>query len=243
MSKPDFIITLSERTPGGSLRTSNLRRVRSKLMHQGFVVLPSDTCYSLAAYAAVDDTHKNINKILSRGNEPISLCAANFEEVLKWIDGSNYAALALLENFTPGPITVVCAPSESIRQHSRFFQNTIGDTKGEIGIRISDSVVERDVSATNENYLITTTAIRDPQTKRAVTDFGSALEIVEKGIAAFGGAGWGAIEGASFAKAHSTVVRASRDGTVHLIREGAIPFHEIEAASRITPSTHFDDWG
>lgn len=243
MSKPEFVIRKSDRTPAGSLRTSDVRRIRSKLMAQGFIVVPSDTCYSLAAYAAVDDTHKNINKILSRGNEPISVCAANIEEALKWIDGSNYAAISILEQFTPGPITLVCNPSEWAQGFSRFFSNTIGDKKGNIGIRISDSLIERDVAATSD-YLITTPAIRDPNNNHSiVTDFARALEIVESGIAAFGGAGWGAIEGDGFLQVHSTVVKANRDGTVHLIREGAIPLSEIEVAARIIPSTLFDDWG
>jgi len=241
MSKPEFVILSSERTPGGALHTAALRRIRSKLQSQGFILLPSDTCYSLAAYAAFDNTHRNINTILSRGDDPISLCAANYEEALRWIDARNYVAQALLEHFTPGPITVVCAPSASVRHRTRFFNNTIGDTQGQIGIRIPDSFVERDVSATNSNYLITTTAVRDPQTKAAVTSFEKALDIVQRGIAAFGGAGWGAIQGNGFSGSHSTVVIANRGG-VKLIRAGAIAFDDIKTAATIMPSTVHEDW-
>lgn len=243
MTKPEFVIRLSSRTAGGSLRTSDLRLIKSKLTAQGFVLLPSDTCYSLAAYAVYDDTHSNINKILSRGEEPISLCASNYEEALKWIDNSNHTAITLLEQFTPGPITVVCTTSDTVRQRVRFFRNAIAAKNGTIGMRISDSIVERQVSATNENYLITTTAVRDPASKRAITEFNKALEIVQRGIKAFGRAGWGAIEGGGFFERHSTVVEASREGRLQLIREGGIPFSKIEAASRIMPSTMYEDWG
>lgn len=242
MTNPDFIVKMSDRTLGGALRTSDLRKIKSKLDGRGFVLLPSDTCYSLAAYAAFDDTYGNINKILRRGKEPISLCASNYEEALKWVDRGSYAALAILENFTPGPITVVCAPSNSVLRKSRFFKNTIGDEECRIGMRISDSIVEREVSATSENYLITTVAVRDPKNNSVITDFERALEIVGAGIKAFGGAGWGAIEGRDFIGTHSTVVVAERNGAVKLIREGAISFREIEAASRMVPSTHYDEW-
>lgn len=242
MSEPDFVIPFSNRTRGGSLRTSDLRIVRSKLMAQGFALLPSDTCYSLAAYAAHDDTYANINKILSRDGSPISLCASDYETALKWIDNKNFVALTLLEQFTPGPITVVCSPSEALRPNSRFFEKTISATNNMIGIRIPDSVVERQVSATHDAYLITTVAVRNPTSKLVVTDFIEAVELVKRGIIAFGGAGWCAIEGGTFYDSHSTVVQANRNGA-QLIREGDIPFSKIESASKIMPSMAYEDWG
>ncbi len=66
MGKPDSIIKKIQRTDGKALPTSIIQQMRSKLLRGGFVLLPSDTCYSLGALAIDERSRKNINTILNR---------------------------------------------------------------------------------------------------------------------------------------------------------------------------------
>lgn len=211
-------------------------------MSQGFMLVPSDTCYSLATYAAFDTTFENVNKVLDRGAEPISLACSSYEEATSWM-AHNTAALAILQHFTPGPITMVVRASDRIREHASFFDRVINSQGQTIGLRVPDSVIERQVSETSDVYLTTTTAVIDPDTNAGVRDFQRAYDLVRSGIQRIGGAGWGAVEGRDFYARRSTVVKVNDDYSVEEIRAGDISMEDIRSVSEMMPSRYFDDWG
>ena len=86
------------------------------------------------AYAALENCEQNLNSILRRESDSISLCAADLCDALRWIDTDNHIAVSLLAHLTPAPLTVVCEASDLLVRKSRFFQKTLAAKNGEIGI-------------------------------------------------------------------------------------------------------------
>ena len=241
MSRPEFTFDRMHRTDGGALPTSLIQRVRSKLVRRGFVLLPSDTCYSLAALAADDATRRAVNAALGRRDYPISLAFSSYLAVQQLIDVDNTTAL-LLECFTPGPITLVCKAKSDVS--SDLLSGAVGSPDRTIGVRIPDSRIERDVAACT-SFPLMSVAVREPETGEAVQDFNRACQMVDSGTDRLGHIGWGALEGDGFYATHSTVVRVHGPEGIRLIREGDIPFDEIlRVGSSPNPSgLAMEDWG
>jgi L-threonylcarbamoyladenylate synthase len=241
MSAPDLIVARAQLTTQRALPTRLWQILRGKLLSRGIILLPSDTCYSLAALAVDTGAHDRICTILNRKKEPLSLAFHNMNSVEQWTKIS-IGLTALLERFTPGPITIVCDAGEKVPV--AFTTIGVGSSDRTIGVRIPDSYVERDLACATP-YLITTVAVRDPIDNSPIVDFGKALEIVGAGISRLKQPlGWAAIEGDTFSPKHSTVVRVTRaPPKVELIREGAVDFEQIRHAFAFLPARSFEDWG
>lgn len=219
-------------TSGGVLRTNNLRAIVEILVDRGgFALIPSDTCYSLAARPTGRTLSKRINRILDRKEEPISLAFDTSTLVSRWVEVSPDAK-RLLDNLTPGALTVVCPITELYEPAiAMIVDDVILAPDRTIGVRIPDSHVERQL-VTACNFPLTTVAVRDRE-KKAVTDFAQARQIVEQGLADCGETvPLAIVEGREpFSHAHSTVVRVP--GTAfgeryHVIRLGAISTRELD---------------
>lgn len=239
MSDPLFTIKLSETTRGGSLLSSSILHIRGVLLRGGFILLPSDTCYAIAALAKDKAMHDKINILLDRQKMPISLAFPNFQKVAKWAD-LNVVSAVLLETFTPGPITVVCKAKTIVPED--FTTRVIRSNDRTVGVRIPDSLIEREV-ANCTKYPVTTVAVRDPRSGDIVQDLDNAIEIVSRGMNKIGDHEWGAIEGREFYAKHSTVVRVTSGAQqLELIREGDIPFDDIKSVSKNLPIWAIEDW-
>jgi L-threonylcarbamoyladenylate synthase len=234
MSRPLFVIDKRRRTDGRNLPTFIVQQVRGTLLHRGFVLLPSDTCYSLGTLAFDENSRKNANAILGRKDEPISLAFSSYLQVQQFVKVGNTTA-ALLERFTPGPITIVCEARDNVSKE--FLEKTIGSLDRTIGVRIPDTRIERDIAGCTQ-YQLMTIAVRDLDTREPVRDFKRALEIVNLGIEKIGDVGWAAVEGSDrFHALHSTVVRVGGSDEVKLLREGDIPFTDIQKLARLSLAT------
>lgn len=173
----------------------------------------------------------------------MSLAFASYLEVQRYVH-LELLAQSILETFTPGPVTVVCAAhlsdnSPDMTIPDAFFAGIVGSDDRTIGVRIPDSLVERDIASAG-GYPITSVAIRDMD-GRPVRDFDEALGIVSDGVIRLGGAGWVAIQGDHFEHDLSTVVAVER-GKARQIRAGAISFEKIVALQDTIPIAAMDDW-
>jgi L-threonylcarbamoyladenylate synthase len=244
MSDPQPYINKNRRTDGWSLPTSVIQQVQSTLLHWGYVLLPSDTCYSLGALPIDKSVRNKVNAILGRKDEPISLAFSSYLQVQRFVEMNNTIAM-LLERFTPGPITIVCKANADVPKE--FTLHTIGSTDGTIGVRIPDSSIERDIAASTK-YPLMSIAVRDIETGEAIQDFKRAQDIVSLGIDKAGGAGWAAIEGdperdsEAFHASHSTVIRVVGLNKVELIREGHIAFTDIQEAIKTLSTWAVSEW-
>jgi L-threonylcarbamoyladenylate synthase len=244
MSSPNLIIKRSDRLQSGAILTSAMQQIKHTLLNRGFVLLPSDTGYSVAMLAIQRHVRSNINTLLNRSSDtPISLAFPNIAKVEKFVYLNNISA-SLLENFTPGPITVVCKVREELPVE--ITSAVAGSDNRTIGIRIPDSFIERDIASCTE-FPITTVAVRDPSDNKVVKDFEQAREIVTKGMEnedLRNNLIWGAaVEGESFYEAQSTVVYVTGDAEkLRLEREGDISFEKIQSALGSTPFWAIEEW-
>lgn len=232
MNEPGSIITISERTFSGSLPSYHIQRIARHLLNHGLVLLPSDSCYSLAALAVSRDMYRNINLLLNRNDLPISIAFPNYKKAEEYAN-LHVMAACLLQQFTPGLITVVCRASS--RMPKQFTEEVVRSNDGTVGVRIPDSIVEREVANCTQ-FPITTVAVRDEE-DNIVQNFEQAVDIVKRGMARLRAPiPWMAIEGAAFATEHSTVVRVNENaGRVDLLRPGAISFSAIQDALKNIP--------
>jgi L-threonylcarbamoyladenylate synthase len=232
MIEPRFLLDESDFTAGGNLKTVDEQRIYNVLMNFGLILLPSDTGYALAGIPAANDLYDKINAILNRDQEPLSLSFPNLFSVAEHASIDNTAA-NLLEQFTPGPLTLVCPRYEGgSRRKIAVQENTRSDDKT-IGIRIPDSIIERQVAAITP-YPITTAAVRD-ENKKIVQDFDLALKIVQEGVTKQKYPNWAVIKGkGNFLSEQSTVVildRVTRD--IFVKREGAIKAKDLHSVKNI----------
>ena len=175
MTEPAFVVGQGDRTPGGSLSGPVLEKVAELLYkRRGFVLLPSDTCYSIAALPLSAATRAGINTMLGRPDGiPLSLAFSGLPAADQYI-ADEAVAKALLKSFCPGPITVVCPGVQDVELLPMgFFDKANNVPDWTIGVRIPDCVIERQVSAATD-YPVTTVAVRSAGYADAIRDFDTA---------------------------------------------------------------------
>jgi len=226
---PKFIIGLSDRNSADVLSNAQLERIKEIIENGGTVLLPSDTCYSLAAKPSVG-MFKTLNRILDRENMSMSLTFSSMSEAKGCIDMNN-AVRDILEKFTPGPITVVCEAKKELRE---MFMRMANSNDGTVGVRIPTSQVERNVAGATINRFITTVPVKDEH-KIPVKNFQQAIKILTSSMKKNHFEDWAAVEGKddSFSNKLSTVVRVELMYEVSLIREGEIPMDNIRSVKNI----------
>ena len=99
------------------------------------IVIPTDTVYGIAADAFDADAVTALLAAKGRGREmppPVLISAATTLDALA-VDVPDYAR-ALVEEFWPGPLTVVCKQQASLRWD-------LGDARGTVAIRMPDHEV------------------------------------------------------------------------------------------------------
>lgn len=220
MCKPEFIIKKTDLTRNGALTTKSIQEIKRLLEDGGAVLLPSDTCYSLAVLPIDKNMRKLVNPILNREDIPISFAFPNLEKIGQYMN-LNPKLITLFENFTPGCITVVCEAKE------KLFADISRSQDGTIGVRLTDCEIERTVAGCTK-YPITT--VPPKKNNKGVQDFNIAMKIVKDGIKKMDNPiKWAAIESDKFYSEFSTVVRVKDTGQLEYIREGKIPFYSIKS--------------
>src|SRR5690606_532491 len=99
------------------------------------VVIPTDTVYGLAADAFSHDAVRRLLQAKGRGREmppPVLVSAATTLDALT--EGVPTWARTLVEQFWPGPLTLVC------RQQGSLMWD-LGETRGTVAVRMPDDEV------------------------------------------------------------------------------------------------------
>ena len=186
MSESSLVVRRDERDAQGKLLPKHVTAFRRVLRAGGFVMLPSDTAYSVAAWLHSTQTRRQVNDLLNREDEPISFAFPSREVVRRWI-AKNDTADRLLKRYTPGPITVVCRASPLIP--AVVTRDLMGSLNHTIGVRISASAEEQQVAGIGAS-VITTVPVLDleKKDKPPVASFDEAVARIRARIDAFDGA-------------------------------------------------------
>jgi L-threonylcarbamoyladenylate synthase len=235
METERLLVRASDLTPRGALSGKHLEAIRNLLGHDGgFAIVPSDTCYSLAAIPAGPRVSQRINLILDREKEPISLAFDGLGRVREWVK-LNIWAMRLFEHLTPGPLTVVCPLRDGKAPWvEQMAKDVLAAPDRTLGVRIPDSRIESQLVESCE-FPVTTVAIRTRNTKQPVTDFEQARDIVLTGLSSIENPPPIAIvEGRhAFEPGHSTVVRVfgrSYGPRYEVLRNGTITEDQLRQA-------------
>ena len=177
------------------------------------IVLPTDTVYGIAADAFSPDAVQSLLAAKGRGREmppPVLVSAATTLDALA-IGIPSYAR-ALVDEFWPGALTIVCRQQSSL-------QWDLGETRGTVAVRMPDdevalAVLERTgplaVSSAN---LSGRPAARDADEAEAMV--GESVEVIVDAGTTLG------------AEASTIVDCTGSEGRI--LRRGAISFDELNA--------------
>jgi len=127
-------VTHAQRLPTGTdeEREEAVTAASQAVQRGDLVVIPTDTVYGIGADAFDADAVKDLLRAKGRGREmppPVLVSSATTVDALA-TDLPGYAR-ALIEEFWPGPLTLVCRQQPSL-------QWDLGDTRGTVAVRMPD---------------------------------------------------------------------------------------------------------
>jgi L-threonylcarbamoyladenylate synthase len=196
-----------------------------KIFHQaakiiqkgGVVAFPTETVYALGADAMNENAVKKISRFKKReADKPIAIFLLKPEELSKFVKVITSPADRLIENFWPGPLTLIFKSKPGKLTYLTGKRKTIG-------IRVSSSNTVQSLLRQTRTPLTATSANLSGlkgslSAEEVLKDFDGKIELILDG-------------GSSEEVVPSSVVDVSGDVPV-LIREGCISFMEIK---RVAP--------
>lgn len=173
----------------------------------GVAVIPTDTVYGIAAHPHCSSAVNRICTIKGRRiNKPIALLAADKESVMKFCKKVPEKALKLMNAYWPGALTLVLPCGDEFE-----------------GFRVPDHNQSRELIRACGGTLRVTSAnlsgaMPALNAVEALRDVGLKADLViDDGISPGGIA--------------STVIKIDAEGTITILREGAISSEEIRSAA------------
>jgi L-threonylcarbamoyladenylate synthase len=196
--------------------THDVATAAAALRRGELVVYPTDTFYGLGALASLPEAlaHLAAAKLRPEG-KPLPLVASDASTAFALWEEVPEAARRLAERFWPGPLTLVAAASSGLPEAL-----VLG---GAVGVRVPGLALARELSRLAGGPIVSTSA--NPAGGGAPTTAAgldpALLERIE--LVLDGGPTPGGLP--------STVVEVRPSGA-RLLRDGAVPWSEIEASLR-----------
>ena len=103
------------------------------LQNGGLIVFPTETVYGIGANAYCKESVEKIYEVKKRPEEkPLSIMVSSTREISKYAVINNDIERNIIENFMPGPLTIILNKKEGVFDYISSGKNTIG-------IRIPDN--------------------------------------------------------------------------------------------------------
>ena len=210
---------------GQSLNDRDYNEIYAYMKNGDLCILPSDSSYTLTGIPTLPGVTKAVNDLLKRNSLNMSLVFGSIEQAAQITQLSNMA-YRFIDKLTPGGLTFVA------RMSNNGFAKLAAQrlyTDGTIGIRLSESEVERQLA---KEFPLPTTPIRNDQGIE-VSALNEAISIIRSRIESSGVTkGIVAVDGeVSHHRRLSTVVQeVLQDGFwyIKILRDGAIKREVIE---------------
>ena len=107
--------------------TENIKVCTNILKNGGIGIIPTDTVYGIGCIYSNTASINNLYKIKNRNhNKPIAVLISNIDMLNNLINNINSLEKKLIENFWPGPLTIIFNKSDSIPNILNSGLNTIG---------------------------------------------------------------------------------------------------------------------
>lgn len=206
-----FRIVVDPRSPD----TGTLRQVSEWLAGGGLVVFPTDTVYGIGAVPSLERAVREIFDVKGRDDRAaVPLVASSTEQVKHLAPAWGGSTAALAERFWPGPLSLLIDAPPGIAAAVHAGQHTLA-------VRVPNHVVARAVAAAAGGLVTATSANRSGHPAVSTVDALDRVGTDPRVLVLDAGPSPGG--------APSTIVDA-RGAAPILIREGAIPFAEVQAA-------------
>lgn len=194
-----------------------LKTAARSLAEGGVVAFPTETVYGLGANAWDEAAVKTIYRIKGRPDtQPLIVHLARTEDVTAFVAAVPDRARALMEQFWPGPLTIVLPKAPRVPDAVTGG----GDT---VGVRVPGLEITRQLAAELSGLRGEVCGIAAPSANRTGDPPPADAEAVREGLADRLGE-FSVLDGGPCpGKIPSTVVGVSRDGELTVFREGAIP--------------------
>lgn len=161
---------------GGELTLGEMHEVRGALNKGGLAIVPSDTCYALAGIPFVRGVPGLIDSVLCRGFEKISLGFGSLAMAERFTT-FGWMEYRLADEFLPGPLTIVAPIRPDVP--NRAVVAELLHTSGTVGVRVTQSRVERQISNELQAPLTTSAIMRSGL---SVKHYEDAVETVQRGL-------------------------------------------------------------
>lgn len=189
------------------------------------IVIPTDTVYGIAADAFDADAVAALLAAKGRGREmppPVLVSAATTLDALA-VDVPDYAR-ALVKEFWPGPLTVVCNQQASLRWD-------LGDSRGTVAVRMPDHEVTLELLARTGPLAVSSA---NKTGSLAATDADVAEEMLGEYVALV------VDSGPTFQTEASTIVDVTTTPG-RILRSGALSLEQLNAVLEPLGATLTDD--
>ena len=218
---------MSERYPTGTEdeREAAVEAASLAVQRGELVVLPTDTVYGIGADAFDPAAVRALLAAKGRGREmppPVLISSSTTVDALA-VGIPGYAR-ALIEEFWPGPLTIVCTQQSSL-------QWDLGDTRGTVAVRMPDHDVALEVLERTGPLAVSSANLTG---RPAATDADQAEEMLGEEVAVIVDAG------ASPGGEASTIVDVT-GSQGRILRRGALSIDQLNAVLEPLGATLTDE--
>jgi len=198
------------------------RLARAAIGRGELVVVPTDTVYGVAADAFDPAAVQRLLDAKGRGRQsPPPVLVKGRETLAALTDHVPDVVQPLLDEFWPGPLTVIFTAQRSLSWD-------LGETRGTVALRVPDHPLALELLAETGPLAVSSANLTG---QPAATTASAAREMLGDSVAVYleaGPSGTG-LERRPGANTGSTIVDASagRDGVLRIVRHGSLPDDEI----------------
>ncbi|MCI2111070.1 MAG: threonylcarbamoyl-AMP synthase [Bacilli bacterium] len=198
------------------LTEEDVERAANVLRKGEILAFPTETVYGVGVVYDDERSFKDLVNLKKRPpNKPFQLMCSSLEQAMGYV-AAGPRAHAVMRRFLPGEITVLVNSKKGLPWHV-----TLGT--GVVGIRVPDSVfVRKMIGAVGKPCLVTSANKSGMPTS---TRYEEVLSI-------FDGEVGGIVKGECVSNKASTIVDLTSEDEIKLIREGPVPFAELEKVWR-----------
>ena len=195
------------------INNDELEEVAEIIRNGGVVIFPTETVYGIGGNALNTETIKKIYEVKKRpSSKPLSILVKDKDEIEKYAQITSEIEKKIIDNFMPGPITLVLKKKENV------IPDIVTSGNDTIGVRIPNNNIIAQVlkscslpiaaPSANISGQPSSTKLED-----VIDDFNGKVDAMIDG-------------GECTEKVSSTVVQVV-DGKVRILREGVITIEDI----------------
>lgn len=196
------------------INNTELNEVVQILKKEGIVIFPTETVYGIGGNACSCNVIKKIYNIKQRPQQKaLTVLVKNIQEIEKYAEIKDEIEKKIINNFMPGPITII------LKKKSSSGLDTVTANNETIGVRIPDNSIIKTIlekcdfpiAAPSANISGRPSATKLEDAKK---DFDGKVDALIDG-------------GECKEKVSSTIVQVI-DGKIEILREGTITVEEIK---------------